>query len=455
MKEQLNEEEECKIDWFDYQDDGNKLSEFVVTEKMVEQAINETKQKHTKDPYGLTTFMIAKIKQEIIPQITSITKQSFDLGHVSEKLKDIHISPIPKPNKDKQDPSKIRPINLTSIVLKIMERVSKVQIDEHLEENGILSKAQDGFRTNRSCITTLTKIGQEMRKNLAQKKGGVLLLCDFSKAFDKVLLLEMMKELYKCGIVGKAAQWLQSSLYDNHFRVRIGEAISDKQKLTSSIKQGSVLAPKLFIIFINSLAKELEKEEIEFYFFADDLSILCQIDSDNKAHKIHRALEISEQWSIKNKLLFNKEKCVIIKIGTYAKIEENFMLYNYQLQTEKEGRLLGLTITGETNDPYVSARKKARGWFLTAYHKLKKIFKKARYKIIKIVYNAYYLSKALYGSEIYSNYEPDFTVYKDKKPQFLRTGDHLYRQLFSQKRPNLKEKEKLKSGLAFFYRPKL
>ena len=57
------------------------------------------KKKQTKDPLGMSTFMISMIIDEINEQFTSITNQSFRLGFVPDILKKIHISPIPKPGK--------------------------------------------------------------------------------------------------------------------------------------------------------------------------------------------------------------------------------------------------------------------------------------------------------------------------------------------------------------------
>ena len=48
-----------------------------------------------------------------------------------------------------------RPVSLTSVVVKIFERILKGNVVEFLERNEIINDTQHGFRKNRSCLTNL------------------------------------------------------------------------------------------------------------------------------------------------------------------------------------------------------------------------------------------------------------------------------------------------------------
>ena len=53
----------------------------------------------------------------------------------------------------KTDLLNYRPISLTSVMCKILEKILVSNIVEHLEENKLLSPHQHGFRSGKSCLT--------------------------------------------------------------------------------------------------------------------------------------------------------------------------------------------------------------------------------------------------------------------------------------------------------------
>ena len=447
IAKQLNPEKVSTVDWSKETNNltnNIRLREFRTDEKSIKKACAEMKKKKTLDPLGMSTFSIGKIIDKIAPQLTSIANQSFRLGYVPNILKGIHICPIPKTGKNKQFVQNVRPINLTPILLKLIERVVKPLLVKFLEEQQRLNDAQDGFRPNRSCTTTLTKISQKLQMNMAKGQRTLVLLMDFSQAFDKVPFDQMMIQTYKMGITNMAGRWLQSWLYNNEFQVRMEDQLSDKRPLTSSIKQGSVIAPILFTIFIEGLTEALLETGIErgsFFFFADDLTIVRTVEKEEDIMKLQRLLTTSEKWSETSLLKFNEKKCNYLLIGDIRKERDyNLVLYGTKLEKTSSAKLLGLTLNGETKDIFKTARQKARQWFQLVYLKIRKIFTKTRYKFINIVYNSYFLSGALYGSEIFSNYTPDFEEFNDTKPPYLKKANNLYKRLFSGKKPDKKEK---------------
>ena len=66
----------------------------------------------------------------------------------------------------------------------------------YLEENGIISDTQHGFRKGRSCLTQLLQHYDEILNNLNSGYETDVLYLDYAKAFDKVdhrLLLQKLK----------------------------------------------------------------------------------------------------------------------------------------------------------------------------------------------------------------------------------------------------------------------
>ena len=91
-----------------------------------------------------------------------------------------------------------------------------------------------------------------LTKLLSEKESFDLLLLDFEKAFDKVAHKHLNIKLAGYGISGKLLNWLKSFLTNRKQRVVPGEFVSDWVFVYSTVIQGSVLGPLLFILSITT-----------------------------------------------------------------------------------------------------------------------------------------------------------------------------------------------------------
>ena len=87
------------------------------------------------------------------------------------------------------EPGNYKPINLTSVVYKTMERLVKGRLITHLEMNNLIGDSQHDFRNKRSCLTRLLDFFAEVidtYHDTDKNKVVDLVYLDFQKAFDKV-----------------------------------------------------------------------------------------------------------------------------------------------------------------------------------------------------------------------------------------------------------------------------
>src|SRR6218665_2164632 len=103
-----------------------------------------------------------------------------------------------------------RPVSLTSVVCKVMERIVKDNVVEHLNEYNVIKGSQHRFTRGRSCLTNLLEFFEEVYERIDEGKLVDVVYLDFAKAFDKVPHKRLAKKLQACGIRGQALTWIQS-----------------------------------------------------------------------------------------------------------------------------------------------------------------------------------------------------------------------------------------------------
>ena len=103
----------------------------------------------------------------------------------------------------------------------------------------------------------------------------VLLLFDFSKAFDKVFHVTLLRKLKAIGFSNQAIKWIGSYLSGRKQAVIQGDIRSTFLSINTGVPQGSILGPILFSLYLNDIADGFGKN-ISRIIFADDLQVYAQ-----------------------------------------------------------------------------------------------------------------------------------------------------------------------------------
>lgn len=262
-------------------------------------------------PDGLHPLFLKTVADCIAAPVCQLFRHSLQAGRLPVAWKLGTVKPIYKGG-DRHDPANYRPICLTSVLCKLMERILKRALHLHFENLNIISSAQHGFRRAHSCTSNLLVAREKWAKLLDAGKRLDVVFVDFSKAFDKVPHERLLFKLQGTGVSGNVLSWIADFLAGRTMRVKVNEAYSAPVLMTSGVPQGSVLGPELFKIFINDLPSELQ---LDCLIYADDLKLWMEVSCLEDADRLQTSLDMLHEWSTKWRLPINREKCSVLSIG--------------------------------------------------------------------------------------------------------------------------------------------
>ena len=135
---------------------------------------------------GISSYVLNECNRSLNTPISLIFKKSFETGKIPQICKKSNITLIPKKG-TKTNPSYYRPISTSSAIIKIMERMIKDEMTNHLLINNLIAKDQHGFIKLKSCVTNLLETLDVITEALNIGFYAVIIFLDFEKAFDKVI----------------------------------------------------------------------------------------------------------------------------------------------------------------------------------------------------------------------------------------------------------------------------
>ena len=289
-----------------------------ISEEEVLKIMKDLKPNKSAGPDELHPKSLLEMKETLSKPLALIFNSSLKTGQVPEMWKLGNIVAIFKKG-DKSEPGNYRPVSLTSVVCKLMEKLVRNQIVGHMTKNSLFSNRQFGFITGRSTTLQLLKVLDEWTEILDE--GGTIdaIYMDFMKAFDKVPHRRLVRKMERYGLSGKIIEWVRDFLNQRKQRVSVNGNSSTDHNVTSGIPQGSVLGPILFVIYINDMPDCVDATA---YLFADDTKVYKDIKRPHDRICLQTDLNSLQTWSDTWLLKFHPNKCKAISISNKKNTED-------------------------------------------------------------------------------------------------------------------------------------
>ena len=147
------------------------LEDIVISVAEVHSLLKELNPYKAAGPDNITTYILKECADQLAEPLTYLYKLSLRTGELPTQWKIADVIPIFKKKGRRDRALNYRPVSLTSVVCKIMEKILRSKIVRHLEERGFLSGGQHGFREGRSTPTNLLEFYDKVSEILQERNG--------------------------------------------------------------------------------------------------------------------------------------------------------------------------------------------------------------------------------------------------------------------------------------------
>ena len=321
---------------------GTLISDVIFTCEDIIKVVHNMNNTMSHGPDNFSCFLVKKLISSIASPLSLLFQCSMHEGKLPEIWKIACITPIYKGKGSKHDVANFRPISLTSVICKIMESIIKDRIMQHCIDNNLISSTQHGFLRGKSTVTNLLELTNVISTERDQGNNVDIICIDFAKAFDTVPHTQLIYKLSKYGIAGDLLQWIKDYILLRKMFVKINSSTSQMYNITSSVPQGSVLAPLFFMLFMNDINAAILNSKILLY--ADDVTLLRVVNNANDNTLLQDDLSALCNWAKTWLLDINLTKCKVIHFGC---TNFNYYINNTLLSVSQCEKILGVCIDND------------------------------------------------------------------------------------------------------------
>ena len=317
---------------------------------------------------NVLTEFIKKGPEEMVGCLQILFNRVLEKKQVPREWNKLRISYIPKKGSSAQL-DQCRGIAIASNVGKIFSRVMYSRLSRIVERLGLLGEIQNGFRPGRRVGDHVFTLTQSLELARQRRKKIFMGFLDVRKAYDKVWREALWEKLQGLGFGGNFLQVLKAMYRDVDCTIAMGNIEVENKKLDIGLKQGCVLSPILFALYIKELGDQLTEcgkgmivgqHKIPGLFFADDIVLMAESQKE-----MQDLLDITGAYGNKWRLEFSKEKSKVMTLGRKPDINKKWKIGKFQIPEGQEQ----LIEIGEADEyEYLGIRIKATGKGMFRYH---------------------------------------------------------------------------------------
>ena len=260
--------------------DPSSLKDIVkITPALIKEAISRIKNNKSDPVFDFTSNCLKNAPSILFNQLSSLFRYYLIHGHISELLMKSTLIPIPKDKLgDACSGENYRPIAISSMILKIFDWVVLLLFEELRTD-----ELQFGFQQKTSANMCTWLVAETI--DYFQRNGSEVYACvmDLSKAFDRIKHSALFWKLPKKGMPPVYVRLLLVMYEKQKANVRWNNVLSETFSVNNGVKQGALLSPILFCVYMDCLFSVLRRNRTGCWingmyagimWYADDMWLL-------------------------------------------------------------------------------------------------------------------------------------------------------------------------------------
>jgi hypothetical protein len=207
-----------------------KMPELIINEEMDLKQLNSLKIDKSPGPDELHPRLLNELAKSLTKQCI-IFKQSPRLNMIPKEWKKATISAIFKKG-NRSMAGNYRPVSLTSVVGKLLEKIIREHIIKHMKVNELFSNKQFGFISGRSTSLQLLEVLDKWTEAIDKGSDVDVIYMDFQKDFDKVPHKRLIRKGKSYMLDHPLLKWIEDFLTGRTQKVSFNGSTSDWKEVT-------------------------------------------------------------------------------------------------------------------------------------------------------------------------------------------------------------------------------